>query len=217
MVGNNAQDCLRSMTLTEDQLPPIGGILNWSLLPGESYYMPDCGITSLQWQPFWRCLADAHFDKMCNGLVPIGQTFPTLHSQPWLEGVHTESQRLFSLLGMKSGAFNFDFFFTEAWQFYFLELGLRNGSCLTPKVIRYSTGMDFIKYTFDVALGLSCYGLQVKAAHGYWSSYMVHALENGIFETLWLSDRVKSKIVEQVIYVKPGGSVRKYPGSNDKQ
>lgn len=163
----------------------------------------------------FRCWADEHFDKLCNGLVPIGQTFPTSHPQPWLETAHSESQRLLSLLGMKTGALNFDFVFTEDGQFYFLELGPRNGGCLIPEVIRYATGIDLIKCTVDAALGLPCDGLQMKAAQGYWSSYMVHALENGAFKSLCLSDRVKPKIVEQDIYVKPGDTVRKYLGSND--
>lgn len=163
----------------------------------------------------FRCWADEHFDKLCNGLVPIGQTFPTSHPQPWLEIAHTESQRLLSLLGMKTGALNFDFVFTEDGQFYFLELGPRNGGCLIPEVIRYATDIDLIKYTVDAALGPACDGLKMKAAQGYWSSYMVHALENGAFKSLWLSDRIKPKIVEQDIYVKPGDIVRKYLGAND--
>lgn len=163
----------------------------------------------------FRCWADEHFDKLCNGLVPIGQTFSTSHPQPWLEIAHQESQRLLSLLGMKTGALNFDFVFTEDGEFYFLELGPRNGGCLIPEVIRYATGIDLIKYTVDAALGLPCDGLQMKPTQGYWSSYMVHALEKGTFKSLWLSERIKPKIVEQDIYVKTGETVKKYLGSND--
>lgn len=163
----------------------------------------------------FRCWADEHFDKLCNGLVPIGQTFPTSHPRTWLEVAHAESQRLLSLLGMRTGALNFDYVFTEDGQFYFLELGPRNGGCLIPEVIRYATGVDLIKYTVDAALGLPCDGLSMRPAQGYWSSYMVHALEGGVFKELWLSDRIKPKIVEQEIYVKPGQKVNKYLGSND--
>jgi biotin carboxylase len=163
----------------------------------------------------FRCWADEHFDKLCNGLVPIGQTFPTSHPESWLKIAHTESQRLISLLDMKTGALNFDFVFTEDGHFYFLELGPRNGGCLIPEVIRYATDLNLIKYTVDAALGLPCDGLQFKPVQGYWSSYMVHALENGTFKTLWISDRIRKKIIEQNIYVKPGDVVRKYLGSND--
>lgn len=163
----------------------------------------------------FHCWADEHFDKLCNGLVPIGQTFPTSHAEPWLDIARSESQRLLNLLGMKTGALNFDFVFTEDGEFYFLELGPRNGGCLIPEVIRHTTGIDLIKYTVDAALGLPCDELQMKPAQGYWSSYMVHALENGTFMSLWLSDRIKPKIIEQDIYVKQGDAVRKYIGSND--
>jgi biotin carboxylase len=162
----------------------------------------------------FRCWADEHFDKLCNGLVPIGQTFPTSHSEEWLNTAHSETQRLLSLLNMKTGALNFDFIFTEDGKFYFLELGPRNGGCLIPEVIRYATDVDLIKNTVDAALGLPCKNMTLKPAKGYWSSYMVHSLEPGNFKELWLSDRVKSKIIEQDICVLPGERVEKYLGSN---
>lgn len=163
----------------------------------------------------FRCWADEHFDQLCNGLVPIGQSFPTSHPATLLETAHAETQRLLTLLGMKSGALNFDFVFTQEGKFYFLELGPRNGGCLIPEVIRYGTGVDLIKFTVDAALGLSCEGIEMKPCDGYWSSYMVHALEDGFYQDLWLSDRIRSRIVEQDIWVKPGDAVKKYLGSND--
>lgn len=162
----------------------------------------------------FRCWADEHFDKLCNGLVPIGQTFPTSHPADWLEIAHAESQRLLSLLGMKTGALNFDFVFTEDGNFYFLELGPRNGGCLIPEVINYATTVDLIKYTVDAALGLDCSRLTMQPTQGYLSSYMIHSLETGTFKDLWLSDRIKSKIIEQDLWVKPGDKVVKYLGSN---
>jgi len=163
----------------------------------------------------FRCWADEHFDKLCNGLVPIGQTFPTAHDQKLLETAHQETQRLLTLLNMKTGALNFDFLFSDDGKFYFLELGPRNGGCLIPEVIRYSTEVDLIKYTVDAALGLDCSDLEMQPPQGYWSSYMVHSLENGKFKELWLSERVQKYIVEQDIQVKSGDLVNKYSGSND--
>ena len=163
----------------------------------------------------FRSWADEHFDKLCNGLVPIGQTFPTSHPEEWLDVAHLESQRLLDLLGMKTGALNFDYVFTEDGKFYFLELGPRNGGCLIPEVIRYANSIDLIKYSVDAAIGLPCNDLKMTPANGFWSSYMVHSLNDGIFKELWLSDRIRSKIIEQDIYVKPGQKVSKYCGSND--
>lgn len=163
----------------------------------------------------FRCWADEHFDKLCNGLVPIGQTFPTSHSNELLSKAHNESQRLLTLLGMKTGALNFDFVFSEDGKFYFLELGPRNGGCLIPEVIRYATGVDLIKYTVDAALGLPCVGLEMKPVDGFWSSYMVHAIENGQYQDLSLSERAKEYIVEQDVQVQPGKQVNVFSGSHD--
>lgn len=163
----------------------------------------------------FRCWADEHFDKLCNGLVPIGQTFPTSHNKELLDEAHRESQRLLTLLGMKTGALNFDFVFSEDGRFYFLELGPRNGGCLIPEVIQYATGVDLIKYTVDAALGLPCDDLAMKPTEGFWSSYMIHAIEKGQFKKLSLSARAKDYIVEQDVHVCPGELVNIYSGSND--
>lgn len=163
----------------------------------------------------FRCWADEHFDKLCNGLVPIGQTFPTSHEKNLLDEAHRETQRLLDLLGMKTGALNFDFLFSQDGKFYFLELGPRNGGCLIPEVIRYATGIDLIQATVDAALGLDCNYVQQKPVSGCWSSYMVHSLQDGIFEKLEISERAQKMIVEQNIYVSENVEVKQYSGSND--
>lgn len=169
----------------------------------------------LDGQLVFRCWADEHFDNLCNGLVPIGQTFPTSHSEEFLNKAHKETQRLLTLLSMKAGALNFDFVFSVDGKLYFLELGPRNGGCLIPEVIRYTTGVDLIKYTVDVALGLPCEGLAMKPVNGFWSSYMVHAIEDGAFEKLQLSDRARQYIIEQDVQVKFGEQVNIFNGSHD--
>lgn len=163
----------------------------------------------------FRCWADEHFDKLCNGLVPIGQTFPTSHEKSLLDEAHKETQRLLDLLGMKTGALNFDFLFSQDGKFYFLELGPRNGGCLIPDVIRYATGIDLIQATVDAALGLDCSYVQQKPVNGFWSSYMVHSLRDGFFEKLEISERAQKMIVEQNIYVSENVGVKQYSGSND--
>lgn len=163
----------------------------------------------------FRSWADEHFDKLCNGLVPIGQTFPTSHKLDLLDEAHKETQRLLDLLNIKTGALNFDFMFSQDGKFYFLELGPRNGGCLIPEVIRYATGVDLIKATVDAALGLDCSYVQQKTVNGFWSSYMVHSLEQGVFSAVNISERASKMIVEKKIYVKDGEVVKKYSGSND--
>jgi biotin carboxylase len=162
-----------------------------------------------------RCFANEHFDKLCNGLVPIGESFPAIHDTRLLETAHRETQRLLTLLGMKTGALNFDFVFTEKGEFFFLELGPRNGGNLIPEVINYVTGVDLVKYTVDAALGLDCSSLKMEPPQGYYSSYIVHAVHDGTCRDLWRTERFASHVVEQNISVNPGDTVRQFRGSND--
>ncbi len=162
----------------------------------------------------FRCFANEHFDYLVNAHVPIGESFPSIAEEWQQSEAHSETQRLLDLLGMKTGALNFDYHYDKNGKFSFLELGPRNGGNLIPEVIRYATGVDLIKYTVDAALGLDCSDLKMTPTDGFYSCYMVHALEDGIVEELWYGDGMREKILEESIYVKPGDRVSKFDGSN---
>lgn len=163
----------------------------------------------------FHCWANENFDKLCNGLVPIGQTFPTTHKPELLRKAHDETQRLLDLLGMRQGALNFDFVFSGEDDLFFLELGPRNGGCRIPEVINYATGVNLIKCTVDSALGLDCGYLTMRQPVGYWASYMIHAITSGKYKGLEISERAKRCIVKQEIYAHSGDPVSVFSGSND--
>lgn len=162
----------------------------------------------------FRCWANEHFDKLCNPFVPIGESFPSIMTDYTLKQAHAETQRLLDLLGIQHGALNFDFHYNKNGDFSFLELGPRNGGNLIPEVIKYATGVDLVKYTVDSALGLDCSDLEMKETEGYYASYMLHAIEDGVVESLWYSDEIKENIVEESIFIQAGDEVKKFDGSN---
>ena len=165
-------------------------------------------------QLVFRCFANEHFDYLVNAHVPIGESFPCVAEDWQQEEAHSETQRLLSLLGMNDGALNFDFHFDRNGKFSFLELGPRNGGNLIPEVIHHATGVDLVKYTVDSALGLDCGSLKMTPAQGFHSSYMVHAIKDGVVQEIWYSDRMKDKILEETLYVNAGDIVQKFDGSN---
>ena len=162
----------------------------------------------------FRCWANEHFDKLCNPFVPIGESFPSIMTDYTLKQAHSETQRLLDLLGIKHGALNFDFHYNKDGDFSFLELGPRNGGNLIPEVIKYATGVDLIKYTVDSALGLDCSELKMKETEGYYASYMLHAIEDGVVEKVWYSDEIKANILEENVFIQSGDEVKKFDGSN---
>ncbi len=158
--------------------------------------------------------ANEHFDKLSNRFVPIGESFPSIESDDKLFKAHTETQRLLDLLEIKSGALNFDLHFNKNQEFSFLELGPRNGGNLIPEVIKYATGVDLVKYTVDSALGMDCSTLTMKEPQGYYSSYILHALEDGVVEGIWYSDEIENNIIEENIFINIGDKVQKFNGSH---
>jgi len=162
----------------------------------------------------FRCWANEHFDKLCNPFVPIGESFPSVMTDYTLQQAQKETQRLLDLLRMKQGALNFDFHYDKNGDFSFLELGPRNGGNLIPEVIKYATGVDLVKYTVDSALGFDCSDLKMKEVDGFYSSYMLHAIEDGIVKKIWYSDEIRRNIIEENIFIKPGDEVKKFDGSN---
>ena len=162
----------------------------------------------------FRCWANEHFDKNCNPFVPIGESFPSIMTEYTLQQAQSETQRLLDLLHMKQGALNFDFHYNKNGDFSFLELGARNGGNLISEVTKYATGVDLIKYTVDSALGFDCSDLKMKEVDGFYSSYVLHAVEDGIVKEIWYSDEIRDNILEENIFIQPGDEVRKFDGAH---
>ena len=163
----------------------------------------------------FRCWANEHFDYQCNGLVPIGESFPAVLSERLQSYAHNETQRLLDLLGMRVGALNFDYIYTADEQLYFLEIGPRNGGNLIPQVIRYGTGVDLIAATVEAALGNDYALPQDAPLNGHWSSYIIHATQDGRYQQLTTSERMHARIVEQDIWATDGDPVSVFKGSHD--
>lgn len=178
-------------------------------------YQVDSDIFFYNGEPIFWIWGDQHQDKHCHQFTPIGISFPSSLKNDIQKNAIKEVADVIKKLKFKQGAFNVEFVTDKNNKVWIIEIGPRNGGNLIPEVIRHATGIDLIKYTVDAALGLPCLGLETKPTKGYWSSYLIHSIEDGIFKELWLSDRVKAKIVEQDIWVKPGDKVTKYLGSND--
>ena len=101
----------------------------------------------------FRCWGDENFNDRMNGIITIGPSFPSKHSETKFKIAHKETQKILNLVGIKNGALNFDFIFDKYDNLYFLEIAPRNGGGLLPELIKYSTKADLIKYTIEQSIG----------------------------------------------------------------
>jgi len=162
----------------------------------------------------FRCFANEHFDYSCNGLVPIGESFPYVGALDVQQKIHDEVQRALDILNMKIGALNFDVRIDLKGNVQLMEIGPRNGGNLIPEVTKYITGVDMVKYTVDGALGLDCSGLKMTPPKGYYASYIMHSECDGIVGHFEYSDELQNCIVEEVRWCKEGDAINGFRGSN---
>jgi biotin carboxylase len=161
----------------------------------------------------FRYWGNENFTEKVNGLVPIGQTFPTTVSEDLLVKAEMLANEIFAVLNFQNGCVNFDFIFDKSGNVYFLEIGPRNGGCRIPEVIKYGTNVDLIDATISLALGKE-FSFEVRKSDSLHASYMVHSDKSGILENIMFSDEIQKYILENHIYIHKGESISAYTGSN---
>lgn len=164
----------------------------------------------------FRCFANDHFNANAqNPFVPISASFPYNMPIRIHKNIHAEIQRLFNLLDMKTGAYNFDVRIDQNENVFLMEIGPRNGGNFIPQVIRYATGVDLIEYTIKAAMGEDCSSIKMTEPEGYWSYYAVHSSKSGILKEINIDENIRSNhIVESHLNFKIGDQVPAFTGAN---
>jgi len=177
-------------------------------------YQIDSDIFMSQGEIAFWIWGDQHQDICCHPYAPIGISFPSVLPQDIQLKAKSKIEAILKKLNFNTGAFNVEFVVDKDGEVWVIEIGPRNGGNLIPQVIKHVSGVDTIAATVDESIG-QIFKKQESIVNGYWSSYIVHSREDGVFKELWLSDRVKPYIVEENIQAKPGDIVRKFSGSHD--
>lgn len=163
----------------------------------------------------FRCFANEHFSlEGTNPFVPIGESWPYIMPERVQDKIHQEIQRAITLLGMKTGAYNFDIRLDKDENVYLMEIGPRNGGNLIPQVTKYATNVDMVKYTIMAALGEDCHEIAMAPVQGFWSCYIIHSNKKGILKEIQIDPDLKNNIVEMNMLYKPGDQVEAFTGSN---
>lgn len=155
-------------------------------------------------------LANEHFDRLCNPLVPIGESFPANITSDQKEKARKEIQSALSALGYRNGAVNLDFMFKEDGEIFIIELGPRNGGNLITDAICAAGDVNLAEYTVKSALGEDVSDLTEKKLDRFVSSYIWHAGRDGIFDCISISDELKKKIIRSDIWTEKGCEIKRF-------
>lgn len=150
-----------------------------------------------------------------NPITPVTYCYPSARPESQLKALDDELQRLMSLLGMRTNAYNIEARIGRNGKVYLMEVAPRNGSNATTEVTSFATGCDIMAGTLRAALGDPCFDLVDRPCRGFWSSYIVHTNQEGTYRGLWLDDDFrKNNFVRYTPFVKAGDKVHPYSGTN---
>lgn len=172
---------------------------------------------SVDGQLVFHCFGNEYYsDKVRKDFAPLGECWPFLMGDSVISRLHEDLQRLITLLGMQSTAYNVEAIVDKNDDIYILELGARSGGSLIPQIIEYATGVNLVTYVIKAAMGEDCSDLHMELPKGCWSNYMVHADKTGRYvRTEFDPVFEKNNLVEYVTDMKEGDPVHIFRDAQD--
>jgi len=177
-------------------------------IENEGYQVGGDGF-SVSGKLVFRCFNNQHFDeKSLNPFIPVAISYPCIKSSDVQTKIHNEIQRLFDLLKMQSGGYNFEVRVTNDDKIWIVEIGARNGGNLVPQITKYATGVDMVEYVIKAAVGDDCSSLYMAETKGFWTNYKVSSQESGKLKHVFVDDEFRlNNLVELNMYYQPGDIV----------
>jgi biotin carboxylase len=166
----------------------------------------------------FSCFGDVYFNKNdFNPFVPVGASYPSSNLKHIHIKIHTEIQKLLTLLNMRTGAYNFDIRIDKNENIYLMEIGPRSGGNYIPQVIKYASGVDLVEYTIKAAVGIDCKSIRMPDSIGYCSFYVINSCKAGILKEIWINENIrKNNIIESHIDFAIGDTVPAFINAGGK-
>lgn len=157
-----------------------------------------------------------HFDlNAANPYTPAAYSWPSTFTREQEEYLTFEIQRLISLLGMKTCIFNIETRIGTDGKPYIMELTPRGGGNRLCELLRYATGVDLIAAITRYTVGDPVPKIEQKQYSGYWAEVILHADREGVFDHLEISEKLRTDLVEEDLWVTKGEHVDTFEGAND--
>ena len=165
----------------------------------------------------FHCLGNEFYStKVDKDFAPLGECWPTVMPTEVIDTLAEDLQRLITSLGMRSNAYNVEAIYGMDGKVYILELGARSGGSLIPQVTALATGVDMVPYVIKAAMGEDCSDLKMAPVKGFWSNYMAHSKEAGLYDGIEYDKAFGEKhLVDYVTDTRLGDPIHKYRDAQD--
>ena len=161
--------------------------------------------------------SDQLFDKnAANPYTPAIEIWPASMEQKFQDDLTAQLQRLFTLLGVKSGIYNVESRVCSDGKAYIMEVSPRGGGNRIAELQDMATGQSLIANEIKKALGMPMDDITAPQYDGVWCNYILHSYEEGTLVSVEIAPAFKDKYVRDIgLIVKPGDHITSFKGANN--
>ena len=155
-------------------------------------------------------------DDAENEYTPAAYSWPSSMSQDLQNELRSELQRLLILLDMKTGLYNIETRLCANGKAYIMEVSPRAGGNRLAEMLKYVTGEDIIERATLAAVGEPFQPISRgdDQSKQHIVEIILHANQSGHFSRLEISPELKSVMIEEDLWIKPGTKVEPFTGAN---
>ncbi|VEN73922.1 Phosphoribosylglycinamide synthetase [Candidatus Desulfarcum epimagneticum] len=117
-----------------------------------------------------------------------------------------ETERISNILNLSDGIFHAQFILREN-EPVMIEVTRRSPGDLYTRLVEHATGVDYPGYIVKAAAGLDISRLRQEEPRGFFSRVCIMAEREGIVKDIVFDPWIEDKIIEKIIWGKPGESV----------
>ncbi len=154
-------------------------------------------------------------ENATNPYTPSAYSWPSTFASEQEADLTSEIQRLLTLLQMRTSIYNIETRIGTNGKPYIMEVSPRGGGNRLAEMLRYATGVDLITASVRAAVGDEVGDIEQRPYNGHWAEIILHADNNGVFDSLSISDSMRPYVVEEDVWVNPGDMVHSFEGAND--
>ncbi len=162
--------------------------------------------------------SDQLFDPEAdNPYTPAMIIWPSSMGEEHQKSLNEQTQRLMTLLKMKTGIYNVESCVASDGKAYLMEVSPRGGGCKIAEIQKMAFGVDLIENEIRKAVGMPLLERQQAECKGHWCEMVIHARpgQQGVFEQLIIDADIKEKYVKLVdLSVSRGDIVQPFTGAN---
>lgn len=151
-------------------------------------------------------------------MVPMTYSIPLRLSDERLDLIKTSITKIIKEAGIRFGELNIEGYFTKSYDFFVVEINVRQGGNHIPAFVKDNTGLDMSKLLVSLAVGDESYWEEVRLKR-YVSKegirHIVFSNKTGIYDGILFDEEIKAYVISVEEKYKKGAPIPVCVNSTD--